>query len=126
MTFGNKYGKKNVNWNVTTKGRDYLSLETLYQLSEPEEIHVMDCLYINDRSKYGAAPVAGVIRKTAKGFECCMVNLPKHKLDEVKEMLQDPEAVEAIRDGAAGFKIYQYTPKGSRQLCYSVEWCDVE
>ena len=82
----------------------------------------MDCLYINTKSQYGEAPVAGV----ADVKEPYMVNLPKHLLDQVRDMLNDTEAIEAIQLGRAGFVIRTYNPKGSNRVCYTVDWVDID
>ena len=122
MTFGNKYGRKSVTWKVTTKGRKYFKLEDLAAQYAPDRKYIIDCMYINTMSKYGDAPVVGV----ADVREPFMVNLPKHLLKDVHDMLQDTEAVEAIQLGRAGFKIRTYNPKGSNRVCYTVDWIDIE
>lgn len=122
MTFGNKYGRKSVTWKVTTKGRKYFKLEELAAQYAPDRKYIIDCMFINTMSQYGDAPVVGV----ADAKEPFMVNLPKHLLSDVKEMLQDTEAVEAIQLGRAGFTIRIYNPKGSTRNCYTVDWVDIE
>ena len=122
MTFGAKFGRKSVTWKVSTQGRKYFKLSELIEQYEIGHTYVLDCLYINDKSQYGESPVAGVA--DAKGS--FMVNLPKHLLQQVRVILEDPEAVEAIQLGRAGFKVRTYTPKGSNRICYTVDWCDVE
>lgn len=121
MTFGNKYGRKSVTWKVNTQGRKYFKLQELAELYEPGHTFIIDCLYVNDKSEYGEAPVAGV----ADVKDPFMVNLPKYMLSAVKEMLADEEAVQAIQLGRAGFRIRQYLYKGTR-VCYTVDWCDVD
>ena len=122
MTFANKYGRKSVTWKVSTAGRKYYKLEELAAQHEVGKRYIMDCLYINTKSQYGEAPVAGV----ADVKEPYMVNLPKHLLDQVRDMLNDTEAIEAIQLGRAGFVIRTYNPKGSNRLCYTVDWVDID
>lgn len=122
MTFGNKYGRKSVTWKVNTQGRKYFKLQELAEQYEAGHVFIIDCLYVNDKSQYGEAPVAGVA--DVKG--AYMVNLPKHLLNDVKDMLQDEEAVQAVQLGRAGFRIRTYQPKGSTRVCYTVDWCDVD
>lgn len=122
MTFGNKYGRKSVTWKVNTAGRKYFKLPELAEQYEAGHTFILDCLYINDKSIYGDAPVCGVA--DVKGS--FMVNLPKHLLAQLSDMLKDEEAVQAIQLGRAGFRIRQYQPKGSTRICYTVDWCDVD
>ena len=98
------------------------SASELAEQYEAGHTFILDCLYINDKSIYGDAPVCGVA--DAKGS--FMVNLPKHLLAQVNEMLKDEEAVQAIQLGRAGFRIRQYQPKGSTRICYTVDWVDVD
>ena len=122
MTFASKYGRKSVTWKVNTAGRKYFKLEDLAAQYAPDKKYRIDCMFINTKSQYGDAPVVGVsdIR------EPYMVNLPKHLLKDVKEMLDDIEAIEAIQLGNAGFMIRIYNPKGSNRNCYTVEWVDMD
>lgn len=122
MSFGNKYGRKSVTWKVNTQGRKYFKLSELFDHHEAGHTYIMDCMYINDKSQYGDAPVCGVA--DARGSY--MVNLPKHLLQDVRDMLQDQEAIEAIQLGRAGFRIRVYQPKGSNRNCFTVDWVDVE
>lgn len=122
MTFGKKYGRKSVTWKVNTQGRKYFKLEELAKQYEPEHKYIIDCMFINDKSQYGESPVVGV----ADLKESYMVNLPKHKLQDVKDMLSDQEAIEAVQLGRAGFVIRTYNPKGSNRICYTVDWIDIE
>ena len=122
MTFASKYGRKNVTWKVSTAGRKYLKLDDLAAQYEPGKRFIMDCLYINTKSLSGDAPVVGV----ADVKEPYMVNLPKHLLDQVRDILNDQDAVEAIQLGRAGFVIRPYNPKGSNRVCDTVDWVDIE
>lgn len=121
MTFGNKYGRKNVTWKVSTAGRKYFKLDDLAAQYEAGHKFMIDCMYISTKGNYGDSPVVGVHDVNAS----FMVNLPKHLLNDVKDMLQDMEAIEAIQLGTAGFVIRTYTPKGSNRVCYTVDWVDM-
>jgi len=50
------------------------------------------------------------------------VNLPVHQLDEVKQILADPEAIRAINEGKAGFSITTYLQKRFNRICYKAVW----
>ena len=121
-SFGNKYGRKSVTWKVSTAGRKYFKLEDLAAQYAPDKRYIIDCMFINTKSQYGDAPVVGV----ADVKEPYMVNLPKHLLNEVRDMISDVEAIEAIQLGRAGFTIRIYNPKGSNRVCYTVDWVDID
>ena len=57
MTFGSKFGRKSVTWKVNTQGRKYFKLSELIEQHEIEHVYIIDCLYINEKSQYGLAPV---------------------------------------------------------------------
>lgn len=122
MTFGNKYGRKSVTWKVNTKDRTYYKLDELWNKYPANHTYIIDCLFINDKSQYDPAPVCGV----ADASGSYMVNLPKHLLNEAKQMLADQEAIEDIQLGRAGFKIRQYLNTKYKKACFTVDWCDVE
>ena len=73
-------------------------------------------LYINNKSRYGAAPVA-----VCDGF---YVNLPSHLLDDVRSIMADPEVVSEINAGKCGFKIRAYQNSQGGES-YTVEWIDL-
>lgn len=73
-------------------------------------------LYINTKSRYGVAPVA-----VCDGF---YVNLPSHLLDDVRNIMNDPEVVAEINAGKCGFKIRAYQNSQGGES-YTVEWIDL-
>lgn len=113
MSFANKYNKGGIKWNIDTRGFDYHNLKEL-QVGECYKIYGF---YINNKSKFGAYPVAILV----DGF----LNLPEHLLSDVKEMLVDPETIETIKNGGAGIKVVKYTAKKYNRECLSVEWIDM-
>jgi len=72
-------------------------------------------LYINKKSKFGESPTIAT-----NGF---YINLPKHQLDTVKEIMSDEEAIDAINRGAVGIEIYDYVKEG--KTYQSVRWVDI-
>lgn len=122
FSFGAKYNKKK--FDVDTTDLPYVSLETLYN-GGPEgayhgkegEVFVIRGLYVNTKSRFGAAPLAVT--------DGAMVNFPRHLLDTVNEILVDPEAIDAINNGKAGFTVYQYQDNTYGRTCYGVNFCDV-
>lgn len=126
FSFGARYNRKK--FDVDTTDLPYLSLGELYKGVSIEgeklpydgkggEIFPIHAIYINNRSRFGAAPLA------VTNGAC--VNLPRHLLDTCNEILQDAEAIEAIRAGKAGFTVYEYTDNTYGRVCYGVNFCDV-
>lgn len=76
-------------------------------------------LYTSKKGKFGEEPNA-IIDKA-------VVNLPKHLLGDVKDMMNDTEFVDAVNEGKVGFKVrtYEDTTYG-KGTCYSVEWVDLD
>lgn len=92
----------------------YISLENLFN-KNPEKIYDVKALYINTKSRFGDAPCVAIDPVT-------IVNLPKHLLETVKEMINDDECVDAINNNEVKFKIYSYYDETFNITCYSVEW----
>ena len=92
----------------------YVSLEDLYN-KNPDQIYDVKALYINTKSKFGDAPCVAI-------DPVIIVNLPKHLLETVKEMIDDNECVDAINNNEVKFKIYSYKDKTFNKTCYGVEW----
>lgn len=115
MSFAEKYNKHGI-FKVTTAGLPYVKLEQLFNENGAEKIYTLQAIYINTRSKFGDAPVAVI--------EGAIVNWPSHMTNQVKEILADKEAIEAIKNGFAGFTIYTYPSHG--KTCYGVKFVDIE
>lgn len=74
-------------------------------------------LFINRTGQYGPQPVA----VTSQEY----VNLPSHLLDDVADIMNDPEIVKDINDCKTGFQIREYTNRNGGKS-YSVSWVEVE
>lgn len=102
---------------IDTQEFDYVSLEDLYQENGPDAVYCVRGLYIGTKSTYAdESPLLA----TDKEY----VNLPQHQLDEIKNMLADPRAIEAINNGHAGFVIEQFYQKRFKKYCYVARWVD--
>lgn len=95
----------------------FTTLDELFTNYGGERIYPVKALYINTKSVYGNHPV--VVTDSA------LVDVPKHLLDTVKEMIDDDEAVNAINNGKVGFTIYTYIDKKYHKTCYSIKWVDM-
>ena len=114
MSYATKYNKGIKFTFKTADDVQYVSLEELYK-QNPEQIHDVKALYINTKSRFGDAPCVAV-------DPVIIVNLPKHLLETVKEMISDNECVDAINNNEVKFKIYSYNDSTFNKTCYSVEW----
>lgn len=114
MSYATKFNKGNKFTFKPAADAEYVSLEELYN-KNPEQIHAVKTLYINTKSKFGDAPCVAV-------DPVIIVNLPKHLLETVKEMIDDNECVAAINNNEVKFKIYSYKDKTFNKTCYGVEW----
>ena len=117
MTFAKKYQKVSPKYLIKLNSPAYTSLPDLFKENGKNHVYPICGIYINKKGRYGPQACLAL-------DDSLMVNLPTHLTDVCEEMRQDPEATEAINNGQAGFKIYQYTTKTGR-LCYSVEWVDL-
>ena len=108
----NKVGNRftfNQGENVT-----YMSLEDLFNMSE-NKIYPVKALYINKKSKFGDSPVIVINEDTS-------VNLPKHLLNTVIDMINDEECVNAINNDEVKFVVYRYYEPNYKRNCYSISW----
>ena len=117
-TFGQKNQTSERLFDVDTKDYAFTSLGDLFKEYGDKKEYVLQGIYINTKSKFGSQPVAII--------EGCLVNLPSHLIDQVKTILDDPEQVEDIKNGVAGFTIYSYKNKKFGNDCYSVNFIDIK
>lgn len=103
-------------FDVETSGFKWVDLRTLYD-TDPEKEYKVLGLFTNNSGKFGTEPVAIV-----DGF---LVNLPRHLLVAVQQMLDSDEIIQYIKDGHCGFKIYQYHSSRYNKDAYSIEWLDI-
>lgn len=117
MNVASKYNKGSIfNFSIP-KDFEYRSLVDLFNDNGKDKIYIIKALYINKKSRYGESPVVAT--------DNCLVNLPMHLTDTVKEMLKDEDFISAVNHDLVGFKIYPYESKNSNGVCYSVNWCDL-
>lgn len=102
-------------FDIDTKDFKWVKLETLYN-TDPDKTYTLLGLFVKG-SKYGKEPDAII-----DGFK---VNLPRHLLDTVNDMLDDDQVIDAIKAGKVGFKIYSYHSNSYDKDAYSVTWLDL-
>jgi len=110
-----KYNKGGAYFNISTECFKFTSLGYL-ETNYPVGIFRLQGLFIS-RGKFGAQPVFIT--------DCALVNIPAHMLEVCQDILGDPQAVQAIKDGCVGFTTYAYTNKQGKQ-CYGVKFVGID
>ena len=111
-----KFNKEKI-FDIDTSEFDYVSLEDLYNTNGADWVYPLKGLYIGTKSNYDPETPILATDET-------YVNLPVHQLGEVKEMLADKQAIDAINKGCAGFVIEKYYQKKYKKDCYAAVWVD--
>lgn len=79
--------------------------------------YIIHGLFINKKSQYGDHPVAVGDRY--------YYDLPKHALEQVKEVMQDDEATEAINAGHVGIVTGTYHDNGRNKDFVGFDFVDI-
>lgn len=111
-----KFNNTNV-FGIDTSKYKYTNLSILYN-TDPNAKHKVLGLFVNTKGKYGAEPNA-IIENNL------IVNLPRHLLETVNELLDDNRYIDYIKAGHVGFSIYQYHSNKYDKDAYSVTWLDL-
>lgn len=120
MGLMDKYNKGGVSFDIDIKDFSFVTLETLYKRDNGKTVFPVDGLYINKKGNFGDHPVI------ISGKENMLVDLPAHQLESVKEILQDGEAINAIKNNKVGFTVRTYEQKKYKKTCYDISWEDIE
>lgn len=115
MSFASKFNQGQ-SFNIDTKDFTYVKLADLYKQGA-DVIHTVDGMYVF-KGKIETQPVFIDVKHRQ------LVNAPAHLTDTVREILNDREAVQDIKDGKVGYTIREYESHGKK--CYTVNWVDVE
>lgn len=121
MSFAAKHNKESKPLFTYKQAEDatFTRCKELYEhgYTEEKQRHVV-CrgLFIVPARRFGDTPVM-----VCDGFN---VNLPGHMLQDVRDIMADPEAVEDINAGKVGAYTYEYTNKLGT-LSYGIRWVDL-
>lgn len=114
FSFANSFNK--VTFSIDVTDFEYCKLAALYNEQAPQTVYHLDGMWVN-KSPLGESPV----------FICAelgkLVNMPMHLTPTVKEILANPNAVNAIKNGKVGFTVYEYESHGRK--CYNVKFADI-
>ena len=108
-----KFNKERL-FDVNTDGFEFCKLATLYA-ANPNATYPLDGFFMSS-SQLGTHPVA--IDAAGKR----LIDLPAHLCDVFDAISSDVEAVAAIKNGTAGFMIYQYSAKNFNRVCHSIKF----
>lgn len=111
-----KFNNTNV-FGIDTSDYKYTNLATLFN-TDPDAKHKVLGLFVNTKGKYGSEPNA-IIENNL------IVNLPRHLLETVNELLDEDRYIDYIKAGHVGFTIYQYHSSKYNKDAYSVTWLDL-
>lgn len=120
MGLMDKYNKGGVTFEIDIKEFSFVTLETLYKRDNGNTVFPVDGLYINKKSSFGEHPVA------ISAKEKMLIDLPSHMTEDVKQILQDQEVIEAIKSGKVGFIVQEYEQKKFKKICYGIQWEDID
>ena len=106
----NKNTFEKIEWNIDTKNFGFKKINDIYE--EKNVVQVFGFFFVKSEN-YGLQPVA--ILKD------CLLNLPTHKRDIISEMLKNPDAVNAIKNGECSLTFRQYKSKYNK-VCYDFDF----
>lgn len=123
----NRFNKERVfDFDTQAISGEYTNLENLFKRDGEGIVYQVKGVYVSTKSEFADESPIVALGDT-------YVNFPQHQLKDIKDMLEDKNAIKAINDGYAGFTIRQYTKnlKGKNgkmkpKDCYSAEWCDYD
>lgn len=116
MDFTKKNNFKKIEWGIDTSNFKYKKLKDLYTVDKKS--YIVRGFYVSNSGNYGKHAIAIL--------DDCLVDLPKHKLEVIEELLNDKEAIDAIKNCECGFTVTKYTDKKFKKECYSFEFVNIE
>lgn len=101
----------------------FVSLGDLYANRPADAVYTIADAWINSKSKYGAHAVLGILNENDEAWY--NVSIPAHMTEVIQRIIETPEMVEAVNNGACGFKIRMYHSKAYNKDCYTIEFVDI-
>lgn len=106
----NKNTFEKIEWNIDTKNFVFKKIADFYPTTKT--VTAFGFFFVKSEN-YGLQPVA--ILKD------CLLNLPTHKRDIISEMLKNPDAVKAIKNGECSLTFREYKSKYNK-ICYDFDF----
>lgn len=126
MSFSDRHNKGQVQFTfrLQSEGENKAEFKKLSEL-DSKTTYVVRGFFISKAGKYGKHPVAVVTGEktddTSKGF---FVDFPKSSLDEVEEILKNPDDVKDINDMKVGFTTHLYDNSYGKDFT-GFTFCDI-
>ena len=111
-----RFNNTNV-FGIDTTNYKYVGLKELFN-TDPNAHYKVLGFFVNSKGKFGPEPNAIIENKL-------IVNLPRHLLETVNELLDDDKYIEYIKQGHVAFSVYQYHSNKYNKDAYSVTWLDI-
>ena len=111
-----RFNNTNV-FGIDTTNYKYVDLKEMFD-TDPDARHKVLGFFVNTKGKFGPEPNAIIDNKL-------IVNLPRHLLETVNELLDDNKYIEYIKQGHVAFTVYQYHSNKYNKDAYSVTWLDI-
>lgn len=106
----NKNSFEKIDWNIDTKNFVFKKIRDIYEETNVVQVYGF---FFTKSENFGLQPVA--ILKD------CLLNLPTHKRDIISEMLKNPDAVKAIKNGECSLTFREYKSKYNK-ICYDFDF----
>lgn len=116
FSFASKFNK--TSFGIDTTDFTFVKLTDLFNSPQDgggDVVHPIDGVYVH-KSPLGDSPV--IIDAANKR----LVNLPSFTGETIREILQDSDAIQAIKDGKVGYTIYEYESHAKK--CYNITFVD--
>ena len=112
--------KQGSSFNVDYSKRSWIKLEDIYNSPayNEQEVHQIYGLFINEKGKYGKRPYVAT--------DIHLIDLPQHMTPVIEQMLQDPEVIQQINEGKAGFTVRAYMSNNYQRECYAITFVDIK
>lgn len=126
MSFSDRHnkGQNQFTFRLESEGDSKAEFKKLSEL-DPDSTYVVRGFFISKAGKFGKHPVAVVTASktddTSNGF---FVDFPKSSLDEVEDILKNPEDVQDINDMKVGFTTHKYDNKYGKDFT-GFTFCDI-
>jgi len=117
MSKATQYNRFSHKFVAEIKDLKFKKLEELYK-EDSKGIYQVTGLFINRKSKFGDKPFLST--------PFFLVDLPKNRLDDIQNMINDQEVVDDVNSGLVGFKVVSYFSKTYNKTCYNIEFVDMD
>ena len=98
-------------FSINTEGFEYKKISEVELNTE----YTVRGAFISKGGKYGDSP--SII------MDDCFLNIPKHLVEDIRDLMTTPEAVEQVEAGLLAFSVYEYEDSNGK-VQRSIKWID--